>query len=401
MLSTKFITLGLSVLLLSSSVFAKTGAETGGGGDAVVINGKLVIRDVIAQKSVSIIENNIEFLQSVKGFKTLIESIAKVNPEFASSIILDLSNVKFYLSASDLPLLPYTQTTMAGEVAADVQLASRTGDDVILAPQFLENDYTNYTLIHESLHGLLKNNAGPAHHQRVRNIVKYLYANQGSLTAEGLNEVLKKNNYAEFGARKDKYVWDKNLDSTVKCYFALDGQMSKVGLFAKVDCGNTDLLEKAAEITNFDYYNVFAQRNALVEARFPEIKIVFYASLVSTNDVPGVRSFTLQKDSIFNSRVTIAQKSVCWENAYTKRDLLKLKTKSDLEVSQLEKLNKDLDSASLSTEVKEALVRSYAGYSKETLAQMLETTKTANLLINESITKAQKNEANCQSQYPN
>lgn len=401
MLTNKLLTLGLSALILTSTsaLAGKQGAETGGGGDAVLINGKAVLRDVVLSGDLPTVENNIEFLKSIKGFKALIESIAKVNPDFAADIVIDLAMASIHLSSTDLPLLNYGITTMPGGVAADVQLADRTGNDIVIAPKFFENEYTKYTMIHEALHGLLSNNAGPAHHQRVRNIVNYLYTNRAGLTATGLNEVLKKNNYSVFHT-KEKEIWNKNLDSTVRCHFALSGVRTVyVGLFEDLNCGS-DILDRAVE--NMDFYSIYEERNALAEAKYPGISTIARTDYSLTKEfTPYVKELTLQKDQVFKSNIKSYQKSICWDNSYNKKKLVELKEKADAKSAKIETLEKSLDAASLTEEVKDKFVKSFDSFKEKGLTQIKSEHAEISTIITERLKTAEANEVKCQKQYPN
>lgn len=400
MFTNKLLTLGLSALILTSTgaLAAKKGAETGGGGDAVIINGKAVLRDLVLNDELTTVENNIEFLKSIKGFKVLIESIAKVNPDFAADIVIDLAKASIHLASTDLPLLNYGTTTMPGGIAADIQLADRTGDDIVIAPKFFENEFSKYTLIHEALHGLLSNNAGPAHHQRIRNIVNYLYTNRAGLTATGLNEVLKKNNYSAFHTR-EKEIWNKSLDSTVRCHFALSGVSNfYVGLFEDLDCGS-DILERAAE--NLDVYSIYEQRNAMAEAKFPGISTIARADYgLSMEYVPYVKELTLQKDQFLKSNVKSYQKSMCWDNSDNKKKLVEIKEKADLRSAQIETLEKTLDAASLSEEIKDKFVKSFDSTKAKGLTQVKSEHAEISRVISERLKTAEANEVKCQRTIP-
>ena len=66
MLRNKILALAFSCALPVAS-FAGLGTETSGGGDAVVINNQLVIRDLVSEGQL-IQEHNVDFLKNHEGF---------------------------------------------------------------------------------------------------------------------------------------------------------------------------------------------------------------------------------------------------------------------------------------------------------------------------------------------
>ena len=394
--------LSLTTILMSSSpVFAKSmGAETGGGGDAVVVNGEVILRDLVAQESVEVVESNIKFLQKIKNFKKIVEEIAKVNPEFASEIISDLAKAKLHISNTSLPLLPYYQTTIASGAPAQIQLATRTGQDIIFAPEFFENDYAPYTLIHESLHGLLSNNAGPAHHQRVRNIVNYLFNNRSNLTASQLKVVLENNNYSTRDDKSESHVWNKELDSEIRCYLGVSAYRPAVVAFESVSCVDSKLLEKSIKDSNWLFNEVRLEVSKVIEARFPGInkleddlyKLKFESSLY-------VSELDLRKDNFFNPKIKTVQQELCWNSNYNHKKLLALKLTIEKKNNEIETLNNMFDKANLSNEIRKDLTKSFRRANG-----LFDIQKIVNDLtpeVESNIKTAEENALKCQKQYPN
>ena len=53
----------------TSPSFAKMGAETGGGGDAVMINGVAVIRDIVAQNLLTQVRDNLTIIRNLASVR--------------------------------------------------------------------------------------------------------------------------------------------------------------------------------------------------------------------------------------------------------------------------------------------------------------------------------------------
>lgn len=386
-----FTCLSISSLALAAKVI---GAGSGGGGDAIMVDGKPVIRDVLGQLELISVENNIDFIQKIPGFSVLMERIAKVNPFFATQIILDLTGVTFYLSEKDLPLLPYGQTTMSGNIEAEVQLASRTGNDVILAPKFFKNEFTKFTLIHEALHGILENNFGPAHHQRIRNIVGYLYKNQSNLKKEDLEIILSKNNFSNntynFSTNKHKYVWDHNLNPVLRCYFVVMGGFYKVAEFDKLDCEETIGAKTSGSFSD-NYHQAI---NALDKV-FPDISNIKHITHFY-DFTPKVLNLDLKKDSLFKSGQTKRQKSWCWSNEQNLKTLKVLKSKAESKMELINDLEQSFKRAALSLELEnEILMATDAGPLEELRTPLV----SALDLISKNLMIASENETKCSRQY--
>lgn len=378
--------LGLIGLLMNTTPsFAKMGAETGGGGDAVMVNGVAVIRDIVAQNPLTQVRDNLTFIREINGFNKLITEIAKVDPQFATDIIRDLASVRFYISSAELDLLPHAQTSLPGTTPADVQLAIRTGSDILLAPQFFENKFADYTLIHEALHGLLKNASGPAHHQRVRNIVNYLYNNRGNLDSFKLNNMLAENDYIRGYHRANaKFVWNKKLIPEARCFFAQTDIMQEVAEYSNLECSSEHPVDNRDEIAQI-FPGLFQVRD-----------FYYYTRL---NRVTFVGDLELKKDTIFNSRLKDYQISRCYSNNFDIKELNEtISTLNEYKIA-FSNLEKDFLNKDISLEGQEAILKAY------TLNQGLnfsQTKEKRQLMEDESIKYlkiAKENQAKCQKQY--
>ena len=256
-------------MMASLSSFA--GGETSGGGDAVYIEDQLVLRDFLESSSFKTILHNEEFLNSIPDLKNLIMDISKVHPELALEVVKDLMTVTFYQSSVPLPLLPASTTAFSGP-KADVQLAIRTGNEIILHPSIQKIKDASYVMIHEALHSLLNENEGPMHHHRVRAIVKYLKENRGSYDKEAFDILLQKNKFnykyrtyyseLEFFKMKDidlKCYTIRNNDSIQK-YFGFDCKDSNIENFLKTKFFSTQT-EERKYVNSFHLISYYSTRN--------------------------------------------------------------------------------------------------------------------------------------------
>lgn len=317
MITKKFLTLGLALSMMSPlASYAGMGAESGGGGDAVVINGEAVLRDMVVPNRITKIKNNIEFMNSVPRFREMIAKIAEVRPYFATRVIAELDSVALYSSPDKLPILPYSDTTISGE-AADIQLATRVNDELILAPEFFGHRQAEYILLHEALHGLLRDNAGPIHHQRVRTIVKYIHDNLNNLNANLLNQVLVENNFRDDDISSDglhEFMWDSNESDALKCYvYNLTTRFINASYlgesyikFNKLKCIKVeDENKQDLNLTKF-VNEKFSEIISLQKKDNVDVNGYFHASYII--------EFTLVKDSAFNKSRKELQISGCQRN---------------------------------------------------------------------------------------
>lgn len=202
------------------------GTETVGGGDAILINDEMVMRDFVARSTLTTVEDNGAFLRSVPDFNELILDISEVAPEIGYSILTDLMASTIYLSEGDLKILPSDQTSINGP-QAQVQIALRHEEQIILGPQFRNLKDKAYLMVHEALHGLLEDAEGPFHHGRVRSVIKYLKDNRDNYEANSFQKIFLKNKY--IGLSKDHsydYAFlfltliDPTVASNPKCFAA-------------------------------------------------------------------------------------------------------------------------------------------------------------------------------------
>jgi hypothetical protein len=322
------------------------------------------------------IEDNIAFLKKVSGFSNLMKDIAKANPTFATEIIESLVGSSIYISPTSLPLLPYHQTTIVG-IRPDVQLAVRYGNDIVLGPEFfkLNDKYKKYLLIHEALHGLLPDAGGPAHHQKIRRIVNYLYKNEGRLVTLDLETAWGTSGYL----KEHKYLWKEDIETSLRCYLA-NGYYSIYGStfkFVGLNCVLTaqDLLPIKT-----------------LEKRYPGVEALDNFISSSQINIPRVGKLVLQKPK-FNKTLNLSQREQCFRN--------------DLELEDLAKAQQKLDQVTLgfkaghTEEVLADLVANMQGpYATRTLEELRSEIKSYENNLKEARSVGKENKKLCNNFYP-
>lgn len=319
----KILTLGLVLTLMSPiASYAKDGAESGGGGDAVMVNGQLVMRDFLNTDQTEKVKDNLAFINSVPKFREMIYKVAKANPVFANDIIGELANVSLHNSPTSLPVLPYSVTTLSGK-GAEVQLATRINNDIIFAPEYYTFPQKENVLLHEALHGLLAQNSGPFHHQRVRNIVRYIHENLDSLNENDLAQVLQENYWYTYAdgekIEAQKYVWNKNNNSDLRCYFAyrysgsdrFPGIPDSVVNFEKLNCiGRAEYPIGKHAIVRDQNIEKYMTKN------YPEMVALRGTDYLDIRFAGSyVNFFTLEKDGLFTKKWEVeSKKNKCRNN---------------------------------------------------------------------------------------
>ena len=224
---------------MTTSLASFAGGETSGGGDAVYVEDQLIIRDFLEASSFKTILHNEQFLHAIPDLKKLILDISKVHPELALRVVKDLMTVTLYHSSVPLPLLPASTTAFSGP-KADVQLAIRSGNEIILHPGIQKIKDASYVMVHEALHSLLSENEGPMHHHRVRAIVKYLKENRGSYDKESLQILLQKNKYySQYRTSYSELEFFKLNDLDLKCHAI--GNNEALEKYFDFDCKDSDI----------------------------------------------------------------------------------------------------------------------------------------------------------------
>lgn len=170
------------------------GTESSGGGDGVYIDNELVMRDFVSHSTLRTIYDNGAFLREIPDLSQLLIEVALVFPELAVEILNDLAKVNYFVAETELPLLNSDLTAIAGP-DAEVQLAIRHKDDIVLTKDYASVSDLAYLIVHEALHGVLVGDSSPMHHHRVRNIVNYLKSERGQYKEEQFKNFLNKNGF--------------------------------------------------------------------------------------------------------------------------------------------------------------------------------------------------------------
>jgi hypothetical protein len=164
----------------------------GNGGDAVLKDGNLVLRDFMQKARIDAVPDTIGYLKGYPELSQLIRDLAPGNPSFAMSIWSNLSETRLWLTDAALPLLPAAATALvAGK--ADVQIAIRYGNDIVISrPALAQVQDKEYVFLHEALHGLMGDASSAWHHEKVRALVRYVKENRGHYDAKAFDQILGK-----------------------------------------------------------------------------------------------------------------------------------------------------------------------------------------------------------------
>lgn len=195
------------LVTLTTQLWAKEsrmGGESGGGGDGIISEGELLLREFVNQGEPKIISNNQDFLNSIPDLPELVEEIGKVHPALAITLWNDLQSVRFIHLDTKLELLPKETTTLIGNTG-EIQLAVRDGNNIYLSVDALYISDLSALLIHEALHSIIPRK-GALHHEGVRAINRYIKGNRGKLERKDLDNLL-----AQYGATLN--IFDEKFNS--------------------------------------------------------------------------------------------------------------------------------------------------------------------------------------------
>ncbi len=219
--------------------WARGGHAEGNGGDGVYVEGKLTLRDFIDSNSGRLVQiyDNAEFLKSAKDFIPLLQDIAFANPDLALGIWNQLMEARLWKTRTSLPVLPDGVTAYVGP-KAEVQIAIREDNDIVISQDAFARVEQSYVLAHEALHGVI-DGKGAMHHERVRAVVRYLRDNRGKYNSDELERVLVKNG-AYVSRRFSVIGFDKEVQEIINSGIAayLKGTGSE-----KARCGIKEAIE--------------------------------------------------------------------------------------------------------------------------------------------------------------
>lgn len=302
----------LCALILANSAHAFSedlGNDKGNGGDAILVNNEMVMRDFVARTNITPIEDNFKFLHEIPGLEELLNEIAKVNGRLAYQLLSDLLRVNFFAAEDDLHLLAPGQTGIGGP-KAQIQLAIRFDYDVVLSPKFFSSQFKNqraYLMIHEALHGVLDDSQGPLHHTRVRAFVNYLKTQRGNYDRTKMDAILQKKFYSAPDDLTGMF-FEESAPSQVRCFVSkFNEQPAK---FLGLSC------DSSREKMN-DYFN---HKLGLKYAPSQEFSYdIMESERVGHAHVARVNLG--RKGSIFDPKLREAQLNSCVERDITARDL--------------------------------------------------------------------------------
>lgn len=171
---------------------AEGGHGVGNSGDAVEKDGRLVLRDFSGESK--IVLDNPSFLGAVPGLTAVIKDIGKVDASIALRLWVSLAKARIFTTNQYLPLLDPSETGLSYDRIADLQVAIRNGNKIVIslpALSRLAEEYKKWLFVHEALHGLIPG-SGSDHHVKVRSLTAYLAENQDRYTAKNLARVFQK-----------------------------------------------------------------------------------------------------------------------------------------------------------------------------------------------------------------
>lgn len=327
--------LSLTLCAMPLIGFAMDGNGSSGGGDGVYVENELVMRDFLEQSGgLETVSSNGAFLRSIKGFRELMDDVANVHPTFASDVINDLMSLRIYLSSFAIPKLPSVDTAVVGK-EADVQVATRIGKELIIAPSFFEIKTSEYLLLHEALHGLLSSNNGPLHHHRVRNIVSYIFNNRLKLVKEDFDRVLKANRYwsSNRSNADSAILWNKQMDVRVKCFTAVRNFRTSVSEYLANDCSDTE----DTSLRNKDLQMFVEEKAGHFKKMYSSTGLPLSEGELSGDNTPFPSLYSITDRKMFlGVFASDEQRYDCEKNYRIKKELESLKRKY-LEISSFAK----------------------------------------------------------------
>lgn len=331
----------LSAFMITNTTLAFTGNDKGNGGDGVMIGNELVMRDFVSRANFTQVEDTITFLDSIPGFREYIFELARTNGKFAEQVLQNLLKTTIYLSDTDLELLSANQTAVGG-LKAQVQLAIRWGNEILISPKFFSEEFKDqrtYLMIHESLHGIL-DGEGAIHHTRVRTIVNYLKTNRGNYNKQSLREMLDKNGvntYIKF-EQYDGFIFDANPPPNMRCFVLMkDSGLNRYTVelqrYLGLSC-SSDFVEFRKKFD--DALKAEMDLSYLGDKEVYEILRDVAALKVRTN----YYEIKLVKTGIFEKDLKYRQQDTCSDNRYEYKKLVELQKEAELYTRFFQSLDK-------------------------------------------------------------
>lgn len=180
------------------------GNFVGNGGDAVVKDGKVTLRDFLKENAIEQVDSSRKFAESVPEFKELVIELMKAHPMFGLAVWNQIAENEVWTTQAELPLLPETATALVGD-KAEIQVAIRQGNRIIISlPAFEQVDKASI-LLHEAMHGLI-DEKGAWLHENVRAVVRAVKDMRGQMTYTKIRQLLIKSKATNFS---DETAHDK------------------------------------------------------------------------------------------------------------------------------------------------------------------------------------------------
>lgn len=164
----------------------------------------------LAGDQLELVTDPMGFFRKTPDFEALIEELFAASPGFAINLLSELTHVRVWTTNQAIPLLPDTVTGI-GVPKAEVQIAVRSGNDMIFSlPQLLVTQSPAYILLHELLQGMVPGD-GPLHHQSVRDVVNAIRENRGHFSNHELHYILSEAQVYDFAPLEEFTVPIFNL----------------------------------------------------------------------------------------------------------------------------------------------------------------------------------------------
>ncbi|MGE3759690.1 MAG: hypothetical protein AB7H97_18125 [Pseudobdellovibrionaceae bacterium] len=313
------------------------GNFVGNGGDATINEkGDLILRDFLEKTNLEKLDDSKEFAESVPEFKGLVIEIMKAHPEFGLMVWNQIAANEIWVTESPLPILPAAATAVVGP-KAEVQVAIRYGDRIVISVPAFERVNKDYILLHEALHGVV-NERGAWKHEAVRAIVKAVRNMRGQMTYQKLTKLLQKNNV---------YIHGEGRQVSQAGFSAMllnkDSKTLRCALYVTYQKHSTVTggLPSLQEFGYWSDYSTCGHTTAedLFESKYPgyQKEDLEYASIPYIHEIKVVRgtfgTSTYTKNNCQNLRTNTAQRAKLEkaERALARQTSLKYQLQKDYE----------------------------------------------------------------------
>lgn len=187
------------------------------GGDGYLNEeGKIILRDFDSGNFYEEYDR-FEIVEKEESFRILLKDIFMASPTVGAAIWNAMEHLEFIFIEDTLPLLPTSQTTV-GEKPAEVQIAIKNGEKIIISMKRFERTVDReFLLLHEVLHEVVDREEWIAmKHTKVRALVNYIYQNRNNLKED---ELWKKLDDYSATIRLDSDKLNEPLDKNISAYY--------------------------------------------------------------------------------------------------------------------------------------------------------------------------------------